>query len=135
MKTKIILLLILNIFSLQTFAQTKTVTGIAFGVNKNRVLIYNKNKCIGRTGYYGNFAVRVKESDTITFSSYNCVSKQIAIAGKSVIDVNLYKINHVRVPEEFIIPKKSKKTGFIDDTIVRKSLEECVIAKVLELIQ
>ncbi len=115
MKTKIILLLILSIFCLQTFAQTKTVTGTAFGVDKNPAYIYNKNKYIGKTDYYGNFAVRVKETDTLTFSSYDCVSKQIVISEKSVINNSLYKINRVRLPEECIIPKIPKKIGFIED--------------------
>ena len=94
MKTQIILLLILSFFSLQIFAQTKTVTGTV--TDDNNSFLSWVIICVNDTGKTctdidGNYSVKVNENDTLLFNLQGHIEQKIPVAGKLVIDVTLYR--------------------------------------------
>ncbi len=102
MKTKFIILLIISFFSLQTFAQTKIVTGTVteedgLGIPSFVITVIGKPNPGTITDFDGNYSIEVNENDTLIFNSFNYIEQKIPVAEKLVINITLYLSDRINV--------------------------------------
>jgi len=95
MQKKIILLIILGFFQISTIiAQERTITGqvtsAADGMTLPGVNVLVKGTNIGAvTGMDGNYSLKAPENATLVFSSLGFVTVEVAVAGKTVINLSM----------------------------------------------
>jgi len=107
------------------FAQQKTVTGIVTSGGDNSTLpgvsIIIKGSTLGQdTSFDGDYSIEVKETDVLVFSYVGYKTQEVAVKGKSVINVSLLEDQN-QLDEVVITGYTTQSTETVTTSIITQS--------------